>query len=633
MKHDALRPALPSVQLALQHVDSDDYFQQLLSIDSALEALDVSKDTLLDELQDAIDQGLAPVSEVIKGPIAELESVVQRFEKLQTAARNGFNLRARSLRKDKVGIMNLPNELLLKIFDNLKWRLYDPNFPFFPKGDHDAYQPAIQNVRLTCRLFLQMSSHLLVRRLDISPSASSLEHLEEVTRHPYISRGERVLRIDLKYYSAAIAGDLQNFAAMCCERLRERMMLFETLIDFSDAGRYTSLSPEGRENVEDGLMKAGRILSSWEPFTNGMPLEEGAPPEPAALALQRGHESYRELFEQQQEILQDGCFARTVAEAAARSGSEVWLSMSDAEPRDRFSQYLDEDFEDGDSDLDLFADPDTLVQCFLIQTHAWWRAEDDEAGEIPQSLLYELPLAMRTTGARLAGVAVNISHPPKLNLRMSQDQRSGLSEVAEGLVAFTFRMNRGDLQDSEGTRPRAGEMIGLYAYLRAAMGTQSVPILWLSLPSICGSGDWGNSWGPLFRFPIGPLLHSPNWHRLRSARFEHLKMQLYDLEKLMGMLESEVRFKLKDIYLESGTWAAALDCLRSKAAWGSDLIIPNGPDSMRMAEVEYSGIFNHHHRDKYGQLISKATQYITSVEGVTNPCRRSDEATEADPAP
>ncbi|KAK7698291.1 hypothetical protein SLS64_012656 [Diaporthe eres] len=630
MKHDALRPALPSIQLALRHVDSDDYFQQLLSIDSALEALDMSRNTLVLTLQDAIDQGLTSVDEAIKGPIAELESVAQRFKKLQTAARNGFNLRARSLRKDKVGIMDLPNELLLKIFDNLKWRLDDPNFFFFFRGDHDAYRPAIQNVRLTCRLFLQMSSHLLVRRLDISPSVSSLAHLEEVTRHPEIPRGERLFRIDLRYYSAAIARDLQAFAVMCDEKLRERIKNFETLIRFSDQGYGASLSPEARKNVEDGLVRARRILSSWEPFTNGMPIEEGASLNAAALTLQRGHEHYRELFQQQQEILRDGYFARTVAEAAARSGSDVWLSMSDTEPRDKLSQYLDEDFEDGPSDLDLFADPDVLVQTSLIQTQAWWRAEDDEAREIPQSLLYELPLAMRTTEARLAGVAVNISHPCKLNLRMSQDQRDGLSEVAEGLVAFIFRMNRDNSQDSEGTRPSIGEMTDLYAYLRAAMGPQSVPILWVSLPSICGSDDGGNSWGTLFRFPIGPLLGSTNWHRLRFARFEHLRLRLLDLEKLMGMLESEVRFQLKDIYLKGGTWAAALDCLRSKAAWGSDLLLPNGADCRRMTDVQYSDIFDP--GDQYGQ-VSKATQYITSVEGVTNPCRRSDEAIEANPEP
>lgn len=85
-------------------------------------------------------------------------------------------------------------------------------------------------------------------------------------------------------------------------------------------------------------------------------------------------------------------------------------------------------------------------------------------------------------------------------------------------------------------RPSVGEMTDLYAYLRVAMGPQSVPILWVSLPSICGSDDGGNSWGPLFRFPIGPLLGSTNWHRLRFARFEHLKIRLLDLEKLMGML-------------------------------------------------------------------------------------------------
>lgn len=86
--------------------------------------------------------------------------------------------------------------------------------------------------------------------------------------------------------------------------------------------------------------------------------------------------------------------------------------MSDTESKrhDKVLMYVDQQFqdEDVDSDFDMFADSDVLAQSSLIQTQIWWRAEGDEAGEIPQSLLYELPLAMRTARARLAGVAVNI---------------------------------------------------------------------------------------------------------------------------------------------------------------------------------------------------------------------------------
>lgn len=41
MDLDILQPARPSVMLAMKHFDSDDFFQQLLSADSALQALRV----------------------------------------------------------------------------------------------------------------------------------------------------------------------------------------------------------------------------------------------------------------------------------------------------------------------------------------------------------------------------------------------------------------------------------------------------------------------------------------------------------------------------------------------------------------------------------------------------------------
>lgn len=250
----------------------------------------------------------------------------------------------------EVAIMDLPNELLLSIFDNLNWRLEDPDFSF-DRGDHGDYQEDIQNIRLTCRRFHDNSSHLLVRQLEISLSISSLKHLEEVTRHPKV--WQRVLKIDLSYYSSVKAHDLESFAEMCGEKLGKKKTSFKTLIDGSDQARSAKLSQEGRKNVEDGIEKAQRILSSWEPFTDETPIEERASLETVAVALQRGHQRYREFSQQQQEILRDGYFARIVAEAAARGGSEVWLSMSDTEPRsdDKIVLYVDQKVQDKDSDF------------------------------------------------------------------------------------------------------------------------------------------------------------------------------------------------------------------------------------------------------------------------------------------
>lgn len=609
-EHHALRPAMPGVKLALEHVKSDDYFQQLLSIDSALQALEMSRQTLQLKLETMDEQDLG--YEASKQSIDEWKGLVQRLEKLHTAARSAFNLRARSLRKDKVGIMDLPNELLLRIFDNLKWRLEDPNFSF-DRGDHGDYQEDIQNIRLTCRRFHDNSSHLLVRQLGISLSMSSLKRLKEVTRHPKV--WQRVLKIDLSYYNATIARDLESFAAMCGEELGKKSKSLKTLADHAEEGGSTGLSREGEKNVKDGIEKAQRILSSWEPLTDETPIEERASLETAALAIQRGHQRYLELFQQQQEILRDGYFARAVAEAAARSGSEVWLSMSDNEPRSHHKIVLcvDQKFEDGDLDFDLFADPDVLAQSSLIQPQAWWRGEEDEAeaGEIPQSLLYELPLAMRTARARLAGIAVNINPPPEFDLSMSQDQLSGLSDIAEGLLAFTFRMTQ-DISHE----PQLGERKGLNAYLRASIGRQAVPNLWLSIPPVMYFDFVEIGRVSELRYPVRHLLHSPTWHRLESLRLEHLQVDLQDLSKLMGMLKRKARFYFNGILLRQGTWAAALDCLRSKADRGSRLLEPEGPDRNRMTHFEYCEIF----KEFYGGRENMATQYITSVEGVKNPC-------------
>lgn len=607
LEHDALRPAVPSVQLALKHANSDDYFQQLLSVDSALQALDTCRKTLTLELR------------------FQLERLVRRLERLQTAARKGLNSRARSLRKAKVGIMDLPNELLSIIFGHFKGWLDDRDIFFDPlRVDRGPEAMTIQNVRLTCRRFRDNSSHLLVRQLDVSPTKSSLERLEEAARHPEIWRGERVLRIDLRYYSAHMAFDIQVFSTMCCQKLRNKIDSYEAKIEYSDDGSSGEDEPDERQG---GVAQLRRILDSWEPYKGGKRIRRKERRfDAAARALLRGHKRYRELFWQQREILKDGHFARVVAEAAASSHSQVWLSMTD---NGRHLGDHGPDLREWDveySDLEELADPDFLVRS-LIQPHAWWHAEGGDAGEIPQSLLYELPLAMRASKARLAGVGVNISRPFKLGLNLSQDQLSGLSKVAEGLEAFTFAMCDG-INSTRGPRPSSEEMNGLYAYIRAAIGPQCVPNLWLDLAPMEFIVDEMPDYVARGHLSIEPLLCSPSWHRLRFARLEFLEMDLQDLRKLMGMLESKVRFDLRDIYLDCGTWAAALDCLRSKAASGSELLAPEGPDCARMTEAEYIDSFEKH--DPIAE-VSKATQYITSVEGVDNPCRTRDEATEANP--
>lgn len=634
------------------HFESSDCFQQMLSIDSALEALSMSKNNLALKLQAlADDEGLEmplylspgdweqvisslayhrhssenqPLSpqgaaeyDTIQQSLADLAILAKTFEELQAAARHRFELRARSLRQGRTGIMDFPDEVLMIIFENFRLPMDFPIFPPYP-GDNKDDITTIKNIRLTCLRFRQNSSHLLVRYLNVSPDVSSLNHLERISSHPEISRGERILRIDLRYYSAAIAADFQAFSTMCYERLSRELGWLTEQAQYEDTPQCRYL-PTGMtlESAKVSITGMLHILSLWEPFRNGTHIEESAHLHEVALALRRGHRRYRKLFQQQDRILQDGHFARAVAAAASKS--KVWLFMSDTDREICFGndRYELQREKLGRLDFMLIANPYRLQYDLtpMIKPQHSWLADGNAAEEVPNSLLYEIPLAMRTAEVNLVGFEVNMHCPHSLNLDISKEQLSDLTEVTKDLKTFKF-CTRKLLGRRTDPVPRAEDLTGFYAYLRATMGPRLVPNLHLELANGFGLPDG-------IQFPIKPLLGSLDWHGLKSAVLEHVDVDLQDLKNIMGMLQPGTRLVLKDIRLGSGTWAAALDSLRSKVSRDSWLAYPKGAECDLMTAMEYANAFC----EFYGS--SRATLYITSVEGVENPLRNYNEAGEA----
>lgn len=147
------------VQLALKQVDSGDIFEQLLNLDSALQNLKTTKNALKPQPGVLGGHEVAAKTEDFQQPVDEVGTLIRRFEDLQTAARHEFDLRSRPLLQH-LGILDLPDELLLEIFDHFK---------SWVESDRDFHQPnlevnieTIKNARLTCRRFYDTSSHLLV---------------------------------------------------------------------------------------------------------------------------------------------------------------------------------------------------------------------------------------------------------------------------------------------------------------------------------------------------------------------------------------------------------------------------------------------------------------------------------------
>lgn len=206
---------------------------------------------------------------------------------------------------------------------------------------------------------------------------------------------------------------------------------------------------------------------------------------------------------------------------------------------------------------------------------------------------------MHAAGVSLAGFKVSINEPYAFNLNLSQDQLSGLGEVAKTLKVFEFDL---DESQSQGPDPEGDleKLEGFCSYLSAAIGRQGVPRLSLMVDP------------PENFFTIGPLLTSPSWERLRLANFSSISMTIRDLRRLVGMLQPGVCLRLEAITLTTGTWAEALDCLRTKVCWGSYLVDPRGAeaDEMDHEEKAWSDVFGNEYRPY--DPISNATLYITS---------------------
>lgn len=392
--------------------------------------------------------------------------------------------------------------------------------------------------------------------------------------------------------------------------------------------RGSSLLVEGMslQSARNAVQQLRRILSIWKPFKSGTgeSIEGSAQLDAAVLALQRGHERYRELYQQQQRLIQDGSFVRAVAAAAAASKSKVWLCMSD-ENTVRFS-----------ADLKMLARSNFLSfkdpRCFdhalsyMVRPQSWSDLESDMARnrssedaevnlqlELPQSLLCQVPVAMHVAGTKLARLDVSITYPPeKLDLSMSDEQLSSLTEATKGLETFKVVT---DAFLTDYTQPNLKKSQDLYAYVRAAMGRQIVPNLSLDL----NTREIDSEEDREALFSIEPLLRSSNWRGLKSAELGYFEVGLEGLRELVEMLEPGTRLELWQIHLTSGTWAAALDCIRSKASQDSWLREASGAECDLMPDEKYDEIFDCFAIEDFKGKGSKATQYIRSVEGVENP--------------
>lgn len=582
---DALQPKTKSiVLLALMYCESDDLFQQLLSVDSALEALEESLEQLADEAKD-IHGGSENDDEYYVRDLqsSDLVKFIGKFEELQTTVRGRFNLRAQKLLqgiRTRSFPSEFPDEVLLNIVDCFKSTLNQSQL-YLDKGFASNIK-TVQSIRLTCRQLCEISSHLLVPCMHITPTLSSLERLDQVLSHPLISRGLRLLCVSLPILKASVAEDFNRFCDFFYDKLLNLLQCYHPY-----PGRREAIA----ERIGDFIKKAdyawydlhGLKESGLINFDNDADLNLPRLCLRRLLLrlLLREHVRYRELHQQQEEILWSRRLTRTVAAAAARSSSGICLHITDyLRPTDLegCDPYNLRKALDDDPYLDV--DLEFLIKSTrVLEGQRWQSLSVDHTSKSPQSILYELPLAICAAGAKLTGFVIDTSSPfdpPFPILNITQAQISALGRAFKNLEAFKFRM------------PGFIEGEGFSSYLSAVTGARKIRNLSLGL-GFKQDPMADPSFNPITLVPVRIL---GTWDRLETLTLENCAMHLSELRGLLGVLKPGVNILFDGIKLLSGTWEEALGCIRSKAGPGAQVIVPCFWDCVIMSESEYWEIFD-----------------------------------------
>lgn len=588
---DALQPKTKSiVLLALMYCESDDLFQQLLSVDSALEALEESLEQLAEEAKD-IHGGSEFDDEYYVRDLqsSDLVKSIGKFEELQTTVRGRFNLRAQKLLQ---GIRTrsfpnqFPDEVLLHIVNCFESTL-DKSQLYLDKGFASNIK-TIQSIRLTCRRLCEISSHLLVPCMHITPTLSSLEHLDQVLSHPLISRGLRLLCVSVPILEAGVAEDFNRF----CD------LSFDKLLNLLECYYPYPHRPEAIAKRIEDFMKKDDHGHTWYHHLHELKefslinFDNDANLDLPRLSLRRlllrlflrEHVRYRELHQKQEEILWSDRLTRTVAAAAARSPSGICLHITDTlAPTDLDGHDPYNLRKALDDDPSLVVDLEFLIKSTrVLEGQRWQELDVDHTSKFPQSILYELPLAICAAGATLTGFVINTSspfNPPFPILNITQEQISVLGRVFKNLEAFKISM------------PGYVEGEGFSSYLSAVTGARKIRDLSLGLGLIEGPMAHP-SFNP---FATVPVRISGTWDRLETLTLVNYAMHLNELRGLLGVLKPGVNILFDGIELLSGTWEEALGYIRSKAGPGSQVIVPGPWDCVIMSESDYWEIFENDH--------------------------------------
>lgn len=561
----------PTKRLTPEHGHSEDTGTQLINIESVQQTI-----------QEQVRKLEASGDETT---VLQLRSLLPKLAGVQSCLRKSFDTYARTGVR-KIHILNLPEELLVKIFEEVRPDA-SSRYELSIEGVKD-----IKSLRLTCRRFCDASSHLLIHELDVSLTYESLFHLDEVSRHPTISKGIRSLWIFGGLFKPLPGTGLKGFIWKVVEILHEDCMddldsmrtYFGEFIagdrvpDFGLMGlNHHSLSQSVKEFGE-----RNEIMISCTKYLQDETIPQN---ECRNLAtLRQVYIRYKKLFDAQVSLLKHGDFVRRVAQAVARLPPGVSMTITD------FS-----DFELSTLSEEILAETYYNVRERLLETSSWTPKVTSLLPQPPTKLLYELPNAVARAGNPLTRLRIQLDSLTEQKPRLSEQEAKDLISAAKHLKAL-------EIDYDPQVRAEQHNFYNFVSLLSKGKNLRSVSF---TFGRSIKEGDWSAQ----------PLLALLPWAKLRKISLVNFPIHGDELSELLKNLTPGTYVELIGVCLLSGLWANLLDVLLAKATCNSEVRQVSGKEDQGLGVVEFGRQVGHTY-----DTLNPATKYIRG-ELSDNPLR------------
>jgi hypothetical protein len=494
--------------------------------------------------------------------------------------------------KGPLNILHLSDELLLQIFGYVRGGLEEHELYFFDNSGANIEQ--IKSLRQTCRRFCETSSHLLLRYIKVHIRQPSIAHLEEVSRHPTISKGIRAIQVILCFYDSVLASNLRAFATYQVSRLRSSIESWELAIE-----HLSDIDQTPKEVYQTAIAKALSIARSWEDAAIHGIWDDCAD----HVILRRAQERYKQYYEDQKILLQ-GSFVQAIASAMARMPTATWLETYDYDYR----KPREETFKTIIFPTDIM-EHELLLEKLIAPMANWEDARVHGLGQPPAEVIPKLLLTIHEEGVRLTGLTIWTPPPEDLSLLLSNsDENSKIQAAVKHLKVFDFHPWRMDPRDDFWASREPDEWRPFSEFLSRVLSSTAIQRINLDLDFL-----YTDMLPPLVS--MGPTALSHPWPKLENLTFSG-PFHFEELQNLVRRAKKKLHLHWSGD-LMSGSWAEVLDflkesVLKQSVSYHSKIGTvngrPSGAECDEMTEKERKFIFHDqfspYHRE------SLATRYI-----------------------